>query len=95
MHLPANGLVGLQAMGENAIGLIQEFAKVLRDEPDKAAAQDPDDQGMVFFDVLGLFMVRHTSRACCICLCHWHNFTVYLLHALSTKGPYSIVPPVL
>ena len=58
-----HGNARLQAMGENAIGLIQEFGKVLRDEPDKAAAQEPDDQGMVFFDVLGLFMVGHASRA--------------------------------
>ncbi|KAK9835829.1 hypothetical protein WJX74_008841 [Apatococcus lobatus] len=52
----------LQAMGENAIGLIQEFGKVLRDDPDKAAAQNSDDQGMVFFDILGLYMVTYSKK---------------------------------
>ena len=69
-------------MGENAIGLIQEFGKVLQDEPDKAAAQDPDDQGMVFFDVLGLFMVKHASCACFMRTCHWRSLSAHLLHVL-------------
>lgn len=47
-----------QAMGENAIGIIQELGKVLRDEPEKAAEHNEEDVGMVFFDILGLEMVR-------------------------------------
>ena len=44
-------------MGENTIGVIQEMGKVLQDEPEKAAEQNPDDIGMIFFDILGMKVV--------------------------------------
>ncbi len=44
-------------MGENTIGIIQEMGKVLRDDPQKAAARNEEDTGLVFFDILALDMV--------------------------------------
>lgn len=49
----------LQAMGENVLGLVLEYGRVLRNGTDAAPATGK----LIFFDVLGLFMVRHASPA--------------------------------
>ena len=55
----------LQAMGENVAALIVDIGRSLRQGEDKVE----EDEKLIFFDVLGLFMVRikrsmHTITRC-------------------------------